>query len=82
MPSHYGFSADARKKRLDDAEKQALGIKPKPLSNSSTTPAKPDRKLPGPDQAAVEARKAAIEAQRQADLKAIAEMNAKRRGGQ
>jgi hypothetical protein len=75
------FSAKARAKKLDDLEKKALNIKPKLPSNSSTVPASPTRPLPGPDQGAVEARKAAIEAQRQADLRAIAEMNAKKRSG-
>lgn len=76
--AYEAFSAAARKKKLDEAEKRAVGTKPKakakakPKAKAKVKPLKVD-----PKHAAD--RKAKIKAAREADLRAIAARRAKRK---
>lgn len=74
--AYEAFSAAERKKKLDEAEKRAVGTKPKAKAK-----AKPKAKVKplkvDPKHAAD--RKAKIKAAREADLRAIAARRAKRK---
>jgi hypothetical protein len=73
-----GSSATERKKKLDRLEREALGLDKKPKPKPKPKPKAKSKPLPKANPNAVSARKAAIEAQREADRKAIEAMRKKK----